>query len=177
MASSPALAAPQAQQAAESERLGLLVEVFPYQARRLLFVAVWLAVLLVVVGLVGMGGFRDSDTPVWQLLVAGAAAIYLLWLVASGFRDAVAHRRRNRQVCLFEGGFVVMDAEHADVWAWGDIVSVRQHITQYRSEYGGDRGRDRHWTVVRRDGRSITLHNIDISAADRLGETIARMAL
>ena len=176
MSSSSALAAPpQAQQAAEVARLGRLVEVYPYRARRLLLVAVGLAVLVVVIGLVVIRSLRGGDTAVWALLVVGATAMYGLWYAASAFRDAVANRRRNRQICLFDGGFVVVDAGRAEAWPWREIDSVQQHVVQYRSEYGGDRGTERRWTVVRRDGRSIVLHNIDIDAADQLGETIARM--
>lgn len=177
MASSPALSAPpQAQHAADAARLGRLVEVFPYQARGLVGTALLLGVVFVVMGLSALREFAAGETPpIWQLLVVGGMAIALVWMVILSLVRAIGHRRRKRQICLFEGGLVVVDAGQAQVWAWDEIDGVRQQVTQYRSEWGGDRGRHTRWAVVRRDGRSVSLHEGEPRGADRLGEVIARM--
>jgi hypothetical protein len=135
-----------------------------------------IGVIVVVMGLSGLREFAAGNTPpVWLLLVVGGFGIAFVWMMTSSLGRAISHRRRKRQICLYEGGFVVVDAGQADIWAWDDIGNVRQNVTQYRSEWGGDRGRYTDWLVMRRDGRTITLRDAEPKGGDRLGEIVARM--
>ena len=168
-------ASPAARRAAQAADLGPLVEVFPYRAARHFLGVLVLLAIVAVGGVVAARALRaGGDQPVWALVVLAVGAAYGMWRAFDQLRAGVSNRRRARQVCLFEGGFAVVDADRVEVWAWPQVERVSRDVIAYRSEYGGDRGSDTRWTVIGRDGRSVAFDTFNVPGADRLGAAITR---
>jgi hypothetical protein len=162
---------PGAARAAEAARLGRLVEAFPYRSHNRVT-----ELALAVFGTIVFGAFAvlalgSAEGRFWAFIAGPLAVLSALAAVAS-FRRATGNRAR--QVCLYEGGFVVVDGARADAWSWPEVESVWQRIVDRRDQSGIRLSTDARWTVLRRDGARIVLSNDDIDGIDRLGDPIIR---
>jgi hypothetical protein len=160
-----------ADRAAEAARLGRLVEAFPYRSHNRvteLALAVFGAIVFGAVAVLALG---SAEGRFWAFIAGPLAVLSVLVAVAS-FRRATGNRAR--QVCLYEGGFVVVDGARADAWSWPEVESVWQRIVDHRDQSGMRLSTDARWTVLRRDGVRIVLSNDDIDGIDRLGGPIIR---
>jgi hypothetical protein len=165
---------PGAARAAEAARLGRLVEAFPYRSHNRvteLALAVFGAIVFGAVAVLALG---SAEGRFWAF-VAGPLAVLSALVAVASFRRATGNRAR--QVCVYEGGFVVVDGARADAWSWPEVESVWQRIVDRRHQSGLRLSTDARWTVLRRDGVRIVLSNDDIDGIDgidRLGGPIIR---